>query len=51
MAPLVSTRPFDDVSVVVPPWLLSCVVEVSSVSVIGVPGVADDESWNTRCAT
>ena len=50
--PLVSARPpFDCVSVVVPPWLLSCVVEESSVSVIGVPGVADDESWKTMCAT
>ena len=52
MEPLVSARPpFAVVSLVVPPWLLSCVVAESRVSVIGVPGVAEEERVKTRCAT
>src|SRR5438128_2079824 len=51
MAPLFNVSVLGEVSVVVPPWLLSCVVDGSSVRLMDVPGVAEDESWKTRCAT
>ena len=49
--PPFNTSPFEDDSVVVPPWLLSCVLEESRTSASEVPGVADEERVKTRCAT